>query len=524
MLTKLLILIVYVSLAACQQQEQTTTSASKHVVYTYDQNDKQTSKTNSETTIHLSDGEAKIDGAGAKEEKGKLTISQGGTYILSGSHKGTIIVDAKSDEIVHLVLKELTLNSSSGSPLQVQSAEKVVITLADDTTNTLSDGEGSVAAIHSKANLTINGTGALKITGNHQDGIQSERLLVLMSGSYDITAKNDGLKATDGVVVSSATVNLDVQGDGIVATNKEDKNKGYVLIEDGSFTISAANDGIKSETTTELVGGTYDIKTNSAATNNVKSKGIKSKGLIAISKGQYIIDSTDDAINATDIEISGGNMSLTAGDDAVHADEKLTISGGEILVTQSLEGIEGANILISGGTLNVTAIDDAINAATDSATEAAKLDITGGDIQLTASGDGIDVNGDLTIEGGTVTVFASPDSENMVIDYDNNFKLKGGTLIGVGTVGMIGDAPYAEMVTEYIQPTITAPVLAQYAGTPLLITDMNGNEIVNVTPTVHYAYVIVSSPTIAIGENYTITINGQPSATVQAMVSSTLSE
>lgn len=527
MLKKMLALGSCLVLVACQaggnpsSNADATKSKSKHVTYTYDKHDKLTSQADSATTIELSGHTTKISGPGAKEKEGTLTISQGGTYVLSGHYKGNILVKAEADAIVHIILKGVNLESSVANPFKIQESEKTIITLANDTKNTITANSTSKskAAIYSQSHLTLNGQGSLNIEGQKQNGIQSQKNLVLLSGNYDITAEKEGLVGKDALVVQEASIAVTSQDDALVSTAEGKKGKGYILIEGGNLTISSAKDAIQSATTTELTGGTYTITTTGDLADDTSSKGIKSDGLVAISDGDYSINASDDSINSLDLDISGGRMTLASGDDAIHADRNLRVSGGDITVTQGFEALEGADILISGGLLNLTAADDAINASTDSETEEARTEITGGTLQLNSGGDGIDINGDLIVSGGEITVFASPDSENMVIDYDNEFKLQGGTLVGAGTVGMVGDAPYARMVTEYSQPTITTMVPAQIAGGQISVTDSAGNQVASFAPTVNYAYLIISSPNIITGETYTVSLNGQPLTVTQAMVS-----
>ena len=50
------------------------------------------------------------------------------------------------------------------------------------------------------------------------------------------------------------------------------------------------------------------------------------------------------------VEIQGGTLELSTGDDGIHADSSVAIRGGEITVSESYEGIVGAQITpISGG-------------------------------------------------------------------------------------------------------------------------------------------------------------------------------
>lgn len=528
---KFILLLTLVCLVGCQTQSSSPASKTikksetKHLVHSYDQYDQKISESDRLTTIDFKANKADIKGNGAKQDGKVLTISEKGSYQLSGNYKGNLVIDVPSSDVVHLILDDFKLDSPQSGAIEVKQAKKLVITLADGTKNQISDqalkkadkDKAPKATIISKSSLTFNGKGALNITARHKNAVQTSEALVFMSGTYTVKAEDDGLKSTKAVVINQANIKLEAKGDGIVAKDDKDDKKGYILIENGHFDLSVGKDALQSGQLTELIGGDYQLKTAGSQNPDDSAKGIKSDGLIAITNGVYDIDSFDDSINATDIDISGGNLTLATRDDAVHADGNLAITAGMLKVTNSLEGIEGATISIKGGNLNVTATDDAINGSTGDAGTEAKLEINGGDILLTANGDGIDVNGDFTMTGGRVTVFASPTGENMVIDYDNLFKLEGGTLIGVGTFGMLGDTAYENMKSEYVQPTLTIPLLNQPAGTQLQVFDSTNKEVAKVVPSVNYSYAIVSSPEIRLGETYSIFVNGQSAGSLQAM-------
>lgn len=322
--------------------------------------------------------------------------------------------------------------------------------------------------------------------------------------------------AKDGIVIKSTALTLSSNKKGLV-TNQSDK--GYILIENGVFDLTTQQNAIEAKGTIEVTGGTYAISTTAKPSKKVSAKALTTKGLVYIANGEFSMNTTDDGINAQNIDINGGSLTLTSGDGAIHSDENLHVNGGHITVSHSREALEGTTIDITGGTLQLMATDDAINAATDLKDITPSLTISNGTLLIQSEGDGIDVNGNFTMTGGEVTIFASPDDQNMVIDYDLNFRLEGGTLVGAGTIGYIGDAPYDAMRTYYKQPTITVPLLGYAPGTSIAFYDSLGNQVAHLTPTVHTAYAIVSSPALVVGENYSILINGQPVVTTQALVS-----
>ena len=102
------------------------------------------------------------------------TITKEGVYILSGTYKGQIIVNVADTAKVQLVLDGVTITNESTAAIYVKEADKVFVTLKDGTTSTLTTSGTFVATddnnvdgvIFSKGDLTINGSGSLKISSS----------------------------------------------------------------------------------------------------------------------------------------------------------------------------------------------------------------------------------------------------------------------------------------------------------------------------------------------------------------------
>ncbi|WP_025709044.1 carbohydrate-binding domain-containing protein, partial [Paenibacillus graminis] len=245
----------------------------------YDEDDTTTAWTaDASTDIALAGMTAEIEGAGAAAKDGSVTITEAGTYILSGTlSDGQIIVDEQAKGTVRLVLNGVSLKDSDSAPVYIKEAGKVVITLQEGTENSVADGATYVfadaatdepsAAIFSKADLTINGTGKLTVTGSYKDGISSKDDLKIAGGTIDITAADDGIVGKDLVAVQGGNITIKAEGDGIKSTNDEDTAKGFVAITAGTFDITAGNDGIQAETAEVIDGGTFSLVTNGGYEN-----------------------------------------------------------------------------------------------------------------------------------------------------------------------------------------------------------------------------------------------------------------
>lgn len=362
-----------------------------------DEDDINTSWNESECTkIELTQTSANINGSGAAVENNKVTITEAGTYVLSGTlTDGCIDVNVSGKGTVRLILNGVNITSSTTAPFIVEDAKKVVVTLADGTTNTFTDStrvaaddEDYSAAVYSKADLTFNGNGTLNINAGYRNGIKSTDDLKIVSGTYNITSNEDGIVGKDLLAVKAGIFNITSGQDGMKSTYDKDDTKGNIIIDDGTFNITASTDGIQSEHILRINGGEFNIKTGNGYQASTKSsnsqpgnmggntttttqtqdedsmKGLKAGTIIKVTDGTYIIDSQDDAVHTNgNMYIDNGKYTINTGDDAFHADTQLVINGGTIDIQNSYEGIESLEIIINGGDINVTASDDGINAS-----------------------------------------------------------------------------------------------------------------------------------------------------------------
>lgn len=128
-------------------------------------------------------------------------------------------------------------------------SKKLVISLADNTENTITDGERYVyedelldepnSAIFSKDDLVLMGNGKLTVNGNYNHGIVSKDKLKIQSGDIFINSKNDGIKGKDCINITEGNISIKSDGDGMQSNNSTDESKGYVLIEGGNIDITS---------------------------------------------------------------------------------------------------------------------------------------------------------------------------------------------------------------------------------------------------------------------------------------------
>lgn len=500
-----------------------------------------------------------------------VTLTGEATYVLRGTlNNGMVIVNASESDKLQIVLAGASITSSSSAPIYIRQADKVFITLAEGTDNSLSNGGSFTAvdennidgALFSKQDLTINGNGALTITSPAGHGIVCKDDLVITGGNHAITSASHGIDANDSVRIGGGTITVDADKDAIHAENADDTTLGFVYISAGTLTLESEGDGISAGAYMQLAGGTFSILTGGGSENASKAhsdsygdfmgggpggpggmgnpggrprsasttastetestsmKGLKAAGGILLSGGVYTIDSADDAIHANgSVTINGGELQIESGDDGIHADETLSITSGIICIGESYEGLEAMDIAISGGDIDLAATDDGLNAAggTDSSGMGGMR--PGGDHFGGTDGS---AKGSVVISGGDLYVNASGDG----IDANGSLLITGGSTIVVGpthgdtatldydTSGTItggtfigtGASGMAQTFSDSEQGVISIGVGTAAAGTEILLTGKDGKTIISYAPELSFGVVILSSPDLVKGESYNITV------------------
>lgn len=487
-------------------------------------------------TIDIGD-DVYITGSGASYENKILSITKGGTYTLSGDiSDGYIYIDC--EENVKLVLKGVTVKNSSGSALYCYNAKNLYIELSEDTENYFEDGgtysfEGKNqssaenepnAAVYSKSDLFIFGSGSLNVKGNYGLAIRCNDDLAIEQGTVTAEAKTNGIRGSDSVTVSGGNVTVNAGKDGIKTTNDTDAEKGNILIRGGRITVTAVEDGLQAEkaltvsggeievtTTGEVAEGGNDGRWNTSTNDGLTSKGIKSTGNMLITDGKITVTSTDHCIHSSSaLNVTGGEMVLSSSKGkGISSHGDLTVDGGNISVLNSTEGIESKAVFtVNGGEINITARDDGLNsgggsdmwgAAGDSSSDSHDMFINGGYIYINASGDGIDSNGNITINGGTIIVNGPTSGGDGALDCgdrNNSITVNGGFLIAAGSLQMAENPSQGST-----QNSICAQVSLN-GGETVALQDSKGNNIAVFTVAKQVQHIVISSPDIITGESY----------------------
>ena len=413
----------------------------------------------------------------------QVIISAEGIYRLSGTlEDGQIVINAADTDKVQLVLDGVTIHSATSAAIYALEADKVFVTLADGSENTLSNDGSYVAiddnnidaVIFSKTDLTLNGSGSLTIQAQAGHGVVSKDELVVTGGSYTVTSASHGMTGKDSVAIAGGVFTITSGKDGIHAENTEDTTLGALYIAGGSYTIHAQGDAISASGTLQIDGGAFELttgegsasvemstgdnltagglgrsatistqETTTTETDTISQKGIKGESTYTINGGTFTINSADDCLHAGGaMVIAAGEFNLSSGDDAVHCDDALTIQSGTFTIPYCYEGIEGLSITIEGGTFDITSHDDGLNAAggadssgfggfggrpqdTFASSSDSFITINGGTFTIVSGGDSVDSNGDLTINGGTLDLTCNG-SGDTALDCDGTYTNIGG--------------------------------------------------------------------------------------------------
>lgn len=483
--------------------------------------------------ITLNKTTATVSGSGAKADGSTITITEEGVYVVSGTlEDGQIIVDASDSDKVQIVLNGVNINCETNAAIYVREADKVFITLAENSSNTLGGGneytqidDNTVdGVIFSKSDLVCNGTGSLTIEADYKHGIVSKDDLVITGGTYKITAADNGITAKDQLKILDGSFDIDAANSAVKAKNTDDTELGNIYIAGGVFTVKAEQDGFHAT-------------------------------------GSIVVDD--------------GTITVNSGDDGFHAELDTVIHGGTILVEKSNEGLEGKRVVVNGGDITVNASDDGANAvgSGDDDSNAASsnndssavvnsgddgsisgaadgkeppqmppdtengsdmqpsqdfdpenapsdgdapqmmqggpggggnselyIKITGGTLTVSADGDGLDSNGGLLVTGGTTIVYGPTSDGDSALDYDGSAIVTGGTLAAIGSAGM----------TESFDEASTQPVITYYctetqsADTTITLTDSDGSALFTVTPEKAYASIVLTCPEMKLDATYTL--------------------
>ncbi len=383
--------------------------------------------------VTFSETSADINGKGAAFKDSVLTISEAGTYILSGKLTGgRVVVNAGNKQEVHIILNGAEITSSDNAAFAVLQADKVTITLEEGTTNKFTDGseyktgngeEKVDACLYSQDDLTINGSGTLEINGNYKHGVVSKDDLVITGGKLTVTSKSTALTGKDSVKISGGELDISAGTNGIRTDNAEDSDKGFVALTGGSIKIVSNGDGIQTDTLLKIDGGDFDITTGGGSKNSsTKQNGMPNddwqkdmgKGEGGMRRGRMNGEMPDGQTppqmqdGQTPPQMPDGQTPPDMnGGDFKRGDTQLEQTANTEQTADTASSSTSAKALKSDGSVEITGGTFKIDSADDCLHSNANVNITGGKFEMSSGDDGIHADKDLTISNGEITITKS---------------------------------------------------------------------------------------------------------------------
>lgn len=516
--------------------------------------------------ITLNKTTATVSGSGAKADGSTITITEEGVYIVRGTlEDGQIIVNASDSDKVQIVLDGVHINCETNAAIYVREADKVFITLAENSSNTLGDGneytqidDNTVdSVIFSKSNLVCNGTGSLTIEADYKHGIVSKDDLVITGGTYKIAAADNGITAKDQIKILNGSFDIDAANSAVKAKNTDDAElgniyiaggiftieaeqdgfhaTGSIVVDDGTITVNSGDDGFHAELDTVIHGGTILVEKS--------NEGLEGKRVV-VNGGDITINASDDGINAANSgddgvnAINPGANAVGSGDDDSNAassnnDSSAAVnSGDDGSISGEADGKEPQQMppdTENGSDMQPSQDFDPENAPSDGnapqnfdpgnapsdgdapqkmqggpgggGNSELYIKITGGTLTVSADGDGLDSNGGLLVTGGTTIVYGPTSDGDSALDYDGSAIATGGTLAAIGSAGM----------TESFSEDSTQPVITYYctetqsAATTITLTDSDGSALFTIAPEKAYASIVFTCSEMKLDATYTLT-------------------
>lgn len=281
-----------------------------------------------------------------------LTIKDSGTYVVSGACDNGTIVVKKNVTGVTLVLNGLDLSASATAPITCNKGSEVMIVAAAESVNNLADDEynnddiytdetlypdieNAVIKCKDGSNVTICGTGTINVTANGKNGIK---------GGYDLYEEDEDGNVTDTLLSTASLTIKDVTLNIVANVNDGLKSDKVLNILSGTITVSAADDGIKCDYTMNI--GSEGADGPMIAVKNA-AEGIEAATLNVYS-GSIAVNASDDGINAANSDLTNYSFSYNqyggyvyvnvTGGDGIDSNGTINLVGGTLEVYTPSQG------------------------------------------------------------------------------------------------------------------------------------------------------------------------------------------
>ena len=373
-------------------------------------------------------------------DKDNLVLKSGGIYVLSGTMNGKRVkIEKDLGDRVLLVLDNANINLNKPCAIYSQDDVQIRIHLTDshNTINLKKEGKypkddviSSFAAINFDKSISFTGKGRLDIYNDFNNGVESGEDIIFINGEYNIKTEQDAIKTKHQLLMRDGKINLEANDDGIKVTSDKDA---LILIENGELNLK-----------------TFD-------------KGFNSDDRIIISGGTVNVDAGNEAITAKKIDLVSGTVNIIAGDDGINSTDK--------------------------------------NQNKKSNQSGVYTNLAGSKLNIDAKMDGIDSNGDLYIRAGEIFISAADTADERIIDYNGN-------VIFNANVEMLAVGPAKKMQDLGEDPSQNYIILYLFdkwrGSEDIVLKNIQGEEIISLTPTKDYAAALIASEKLVPGENYIV--------------------
>ena len=394
------------------------------------------------------------------------------------------------------------------------------------------DDSGATVIMLNGTDATIDGNGAYTYDGN---------VVISNAGYYVLSGTlTDGSVIVDAYLSSKVWIRLngvDVTCEDDAAFRVNQAEKVFLTLAEGTenaFTSGAVySDTALSDNAGGVVFSHDDLTVNGSGSLTVTANykhGFDCNDALHITGGVISVTAPEDAIHVNDsVRIADCELTIAAGDDGIRCDKEIVIVSGSVLISECYEGLEAPEITVEDGDIAVYPTDDGFNAnggssmfrggpgsmqnrdTTDETYEGTPfIAINGGSIlivnETARDADGLDSNGDIRITGGNIRISLSGDGSNSAIDYGSESggvcEITGGTVIACGGYSM---------AEHFDETSAQCAILYNFtegaqAGETVTLEDADGTVLLTWEVPCSFTSVNLSCPELSLGETYTIVI------------------
>ncbi len=333
----------------------------------------QLSDLSASAVITLDDEHIRVKGHGAHAENGLITIAYGGNYTFTGQcSNGRIVVQADKKSKVNLIFDNASLSARNAPVVYVANGGNTTISTTKNSKNFLS----SLGAF------------GKEFIREEIDAALFSRDDLILDGKGEMTIFSEschGVLSKDDLDLRGGVWSVEALWDGI-------RGRDSIELRDGSYSVRCGGDGMKSN-------------------NDLDAD----RGYITLSGGSVTIDAGEDGIQAfRSIHVTGGAFDITTGgghgevrapavhapwirpgenDDPPDADE---LNEDEELLSR--KGVKaGSSITLEGGSFRLDCRDDGVHCDGD-------ISISGGEFVIESGDDAVHANESIVYANASLLV------------------------------------------------------------------------------------------------------------------------